>query len=133
MQQSELQSIILRGLFDNRIDPRFGRGQHFFVPGVRALCPSDDQPSLKDVQEAMWTLISRGLAFIDMTALVIDDWRVTLTEMGSVAAQDEVIHPDDPTYLSRVYSDVPAMAPMVRRTSTRRFRAIGLGVILLRL
>jgi hypothetical protein len=113
MQQSDFQSLILRGLAENSVEPRLGGAHHFLVPSVRRLCPSDDQPSHKEVQEAVWTLIARGLAFLDMAAQSPEDWRVTLTEVGTAAARDEVIHPDEASYRSQFYSDVPAMAPMV--------------------
>jgi hypothetical protein len=115
MQPSELQRVILRALAENKVDKRLGRGEHYLFKAIPPLCPPEDKPGPRDVQEAVWALIGRGLAFIDISQAAPENWMLNLSRLGYAAASDKVVNPDDPaSYLSQLYSDVPTMSDVVR-------------------
>ena len=57
---------------------------------------------------AVWSLISRGLVFIDCIDEKPNDWVIELTPKGKAAARDEEANPDNPSkYMQRLNSSVP--------------------------
>lgn len=65
----------------------------------------------RDVWEAIWRLISRGLAYIDVDQRGPGSWELILTPAGRAAYSDERANPDDPTgYLARLGEDLPELA-----------------------
>jgi hypothetical protein len=58
--------------------------------------------------DAVWSLISQGLAFIDYSYRSPEHWELMLTESGKAAAQDGAVNPDNSgEYLKRLKISVP--------------------------
>ena len=96
-------------------DTRLGRGQHYFSTNVLAAAPKSDQPNPHQIMQAVWSLISQGLAYIDYSQSSADNWALYLTEAGRAAANDEEINPDDPSgYIKRLLAEVPGISQVVK-------------------
>lgn len=115
MDQSQLQSIVLRALAKSSTDRRLGRGRDYLAEHVQRMCPEKTRLSSYQVLEAYWSLISQGLAYIDMTQPAPENWTLELTGAGYAAVKDQEFNPDDPSgYLSALYSKVPSSSDLVR-------------------
>lgn len=94
-------------------DRRLGGGRHYLAPAVKAVCPPTDQPTDRQIQEAVWSLIGRGLAYLNISQPAPENWTLELTTAGGAALRDEEVNPDDPSgYLRRLYSDIPSLSPL---------------------
>ena len=60
-----LQSIILRLLSQPQIDKHLGRGEHYFTEAVLSEYPKDKQPSVQLIAQTLWSLLGRGLIYIN--------------------------------------------------------------------
>lgn len=114
MTPAEVQSLLLRILAQGG-DTRLGRGRHYFSEAVRHAAPENDRPGYGQIMEAVWALISQGLAFIDYSQPAAENWSLHLTEAGFAAASDEEVSPDDPAgYIRRLLREVPGMSDIVK-------------------
>lgn len=96
-------------------DARLGRGVHYLAQAVEAASPEDDKPRTHQIQQAIWSLVGRGLAYIDISQSAPENWSLRLTASGVAAVKDEEINPDDPSgYLRRLYADVPSLSSLVK-------------------
>jgi hypothetical protein len=66
-------------------------------------------------QEAVWALVSRQLAWIDMSQTHgVELWAIRLTARGASVAHDEQINPEDPTgYMDKLLREVPDTTEVV--------------------
>lgn len=113
MTPSQLQKVILEKIAAGSTDRRIGAGQHYLSEAVREACPKDDQPNRYEMQEAIWSLVGRGLAYIDIFQRAPENWELLPTKSGRAALTDEAYNPDDPSgYLSRLYDDIPGLTPV---------------------
>lgn len=114
MTAAEIQSLLLRILAQGG-DTRLGRGRHYFTEAVLAAAPQNDRPGYHQVMEAVWALISQGLAYLDYSQPAAENWSLRLTGAGFAAATDEEITPDDPGgYLKRLITEIPEITPLVK-------------------
>jgi hypothetical protein len=96
-------------------DRRLGGGRDYLIPAVKAACPATGQPTDRQIQEAIWSLIARGLAYVNISQPAPENWTLELTTSGSAALRDEEINPDDPSgYYRRLYSDIPTLSSLAR-------------------
>jgi hypothetical protein len=115
MKDSDVQMLVLRTLAQPRIDARLGRGYFYFPEAVRANCPANDKATPQQIMAAIWSLVVRGLAYIDISQPSPDNWRLILTESGSEVLGDEEANPDDPSgYLRSLYEEIPHMSDVSR-------------------
>jgi hypothetical protein len=114
MTPSEVQSLLLKILARGG-DTRLGRGQPYFSQAVRVAAPSSDRPTLRQIMEAVWSLIGRGLAYIDYSQLAAKNSELHLTEAGLATARDEEVNPNDPAgYIQRLLNEVPGISEVVK-------------------
>jgi hypothetical protein len=112
--KSTLQSTILRLLSQPSIDKRLGRGHHYFTEAVLKECPKDNQPSHEIIAQTLWSLVGRGLIYIDMWQPAPENWEWLLTDAGTEAAKDEQFNPDDPErFIARLRLNIPDMSDLV--------------------
>lgn len=65
----------------------------------------------RQTMELVWTLVSRGLGYIDTSQPSPEYWTIELTERGRQALDDSASNPDDvPAYLKKVAEDVPGLS-----------------------
>jgi hypothetical protein len=109
-----LQSTILRLLSQPRVDKRLGRGEHYFTAAVLNEYPAEQRPSRELIAQTLWSLVGRGLIYIDMWQPAPENWEWRLTETGTSATKDEQFNPDDPElYMARLRSNTPNMSDLV--------------------
>lgn len=125
----ELQRLTLSLLADRSVDHRLGRGEHYFSEAIRArLQPS---PSRAEVQQAFWSLVAQGLAYIDMWQPAAENWELVLTPAGAAALTDEDYNPDDPSgYLERLARDIPSLSATTAAYLRESLRAYAGGLYL---
>lgn len=67
------------------------------------------------VMELVWTMVSRGFAYIDTSQPSPTYWTVQLTERGIRALDDSGSNPDDvPAYLTKLAEKVPGLSPTAK-------------------
>lgn len=67
------------------------------------------------VNEAVWSLVARRLAWIEIDQAHPMAWFVQLTERGKAAAESEAVNPDDPLgYMRRLLQAAPATSDVVQ-------------------
>ena len=111
MNPSKVQNVLL-GVLARTTDTRLGRGRYYLYDAVARESPNIDRAL---VMEAVWALISRGLAYIDYSQPSADNWKLNLTAAGRAAALDEQASPDNPeSYLNRLSEDIPELSDVVR-------------------
>lgn len=75
---------------------------------------SNEEVDENDLYSATWALISRGLAYFDMSQDVTL-WQLNLTEKGNAVAEDTEPNPDDPAgYMERLLDAVPTTTAAVQ-------------------
>ena|SRR5215475_1376295 len=92
MTPSEVESLLFKILARGG-DTRLGRGHHHFSQAVRVAAPSSDRPTLRQIMEAVWSLIGQGLAYIDYSQPAAENSELHLTEVGLATARDEEVNP----------------------------------------
>lgn len=109
-----LQSTILRLLSQPNVDKRLGRGKHYFTETVINQYPADNRPSPDLITQTLWSLLGRGLVYIDIWQPAPENWSWELTNAGTESAKDEQFNPDDPErYLLRLRSNISNIADVV--------------------
>jgi len=109
-----LQSTILRLLSQPNVDKRLGRGKHYFTQAVMNQYQPENRPSPELVTQTLWSLVGRGLVYIDINQPAPENWSWRLTNAGVEAAKDDQFNPDDPKrYLLRLRSNVPDISNLV--------------------
>ena len=115
MTSAELQRLVLQVLASGA-DTRLGGGRHYLAEAVRHVAPNDDRPSSAQIQAAVWGLVGRGLAYIDMSQRAPENWDLRLTSDGRALLQDDILNPDDPSgYLRQLYDQVPGLSDLAKR------------------
>jgi hypothetical protein len=67
------------------------------------------------VNEAVWSLVARRLAWIEIDEAHPMAWFIRLTERGKAAAESEAVNPDDPLgYMRRLLQAAPATSDVVQ-------------------
>ncbi len=109
-----LQSTILKLLSQPRVDKRLGGGEHYFTEAVLNEYLAENKPSRELITQTLWSLIGRGLIYIDMWQPAPANWEWRLTEAGTATTKDEQFNPDDPElYMARLRSNTPNMSDLV--------------------
>ena len=112
--QLTVQSTILRLLSQRNIDKRLGRGQFYFPQEVQNQFPEDKKPTENQINQILWTLLGKGLVYIDISQRSPEHWEWCLTDTGMRSATDEQFNPDDSNrYLERLKKNVPEISPLV--------------------
>jgi hypothetical protein len=114
-----LQTALLKVLANPGTDKRLGRGREYLIPAlveeVRSASPGAELP-FRHAMAAVWSLVSQGLAYIDFSQSVPENWQLLLTDAGIAAAQDEAINPNNPgQYLERLKVMTPHVSDIVRQ------------------
>ncbi len=108
-----LQSTILRLLSQPGVDKRLGRGRHYFTEAVMNQYQPENRPSTAQITQTLWSLVGRGLVYIDITQPAPENWSWRLTDAGVKSAKDEQFNPDDQErYLLRLRSNVPGISDL---------------------
>jgi len=109
-----LQSVIIRLLSQPSIDKRFGRGHYFFPEAVGEQFPQDNRPTKDQINQTLWSLLGKGIIYIDISQPSPEHWEWRLTDAGKKSDSDEQFNPDDPErYLERLKKNVPEISPLV--------------------
>ena len=109
-----LQSTILRLLSQPQVDKRLGKGEHYFTDAVLKEYRDEEQPSLQLIAQTLWSLLGRGLIYIDIWQPAPENWAWVLTDEGVASAKDEQFNPDDPErYMERLRSNTPDLSDLV--------------------
>ncbi len=109
-----LQSTILRLLSQPNADKRLGRGKHYFTELVLNQYPAENRPPPSLITQTLWSLLGKGLVYIDIWQPAPENWKWQLTDAGAKSAKDEQFNPDDPErYLVRLRSNVPDISDLV--------------------
>jgi len=109
-----IQSTILRLLSQPNVDKRLGKGRYYFTEAVSKEYPEKTRPSPELITQTLWSLLGRGLVYIDISQPAPENWEWRLTNAGVSAAKDEQFNPDDPErYLLRLQSNVHAISDLV--------------------
>lgn len=109
-----LQSTILRLLSQPSVDKRLGRGRHYFTEAVMNQYQPENRPTSAQITQTLWSLVGRGLVYIDIAQPAPENWRWRLTDTGVQSAKDERFNPDDPErYLIRLRSNVSEISDLV--------------------
>ena len=67
------------------------------------------------MQEAVWSLVARRLAYIAMNETWSGDWKLMLTAKGHAVAEGTQVNPDDPSnYMKRLLEVAPTTTNTVR-------------------
>jgi len=68
------------------------------------------------VQEAVWSLVARGFAYIDYLQDNKFHWQVIITDAGRIAAKDEAPNPDNvELYIKQLRAKVPTISGTVEQ------------------
>ena len=111
-----LQGIIFKCLSKQGVDTRLGQGKHYFVEVVLNAFPQDKKPPKDKVIQMMWTLLGRGLIYIDISQPSTDNWRWQLTDSGRKAIQESDYNPDDPErFLQRIKIKAPLISTIAMK------------------
>jgi hypothetical protein len=109
-----LQSTILRLLAQPNVDKRLGRGRHYFTKAVMDQFPAQERPTREVITQVLWSLVGKGLVYIDIEQPAPENWSWRLTNAGVMSAKDEQFNPDDPErFLLRLQLNVPDMSDLV--------------------
>lgn len=109
-----LQSTILRLLAQRNVDKRLGRERSYFAEAVMKQFPAENPPARALITQVLWSLVGKGLVYIDIEQPAPENWSWRLTNIGAISARDEHFNPDDPErYLSRLRANVPDMSDLV--------------------
>jgi hypothetical protein len=109
-----VQSTILRLLSQPNVDKRLGKGKHYFTEAVLNHYPAESRPSPHLITQTLWSLVGKGLVYIDIQQPAPENWSWRLTNAGVESAKDEQFNPDDPErYLVRLRSNVPDISDLV--------------------
>jgi hypothetical protein len=66
---------------------------------------------VQELQQAFWSLVAQGLAYIDMSQPAAENWELKLAPAGMAAVRDEDYNPDDASgYLAKLARDVPGLS-----------------------
>jgi len=119
-----LQTAILTVLSRPNANRRLGRGQHYLFEEVLKELPSEQRVAKGDFMEAVWLLISQGLAFIDFSQSAPENWELKLTRAGQQAAFDQGFNPDNAgQYLKKLQETIPELSPLVLRYTYEAVRS----------
>jgi len=109
-----LQSTILRLLSLPEIDKRLGRGEHYFTQAVLNAFPNEGRPPKDLIAQTLWSLVGRGLVYINIWQPAPENWEWRLTDIGKATAKDEQFNPDDPErYMAHLRSNIPEISDLV--------------------
>ena len=112
--QTTLQSTILRLLSNPSIDKRLGRGEHYFTETVMKQYPNDKRPKSSHITQILWSLLGKGLVYIDISQPAPENWQWRLTNAGLASVNDEQFNPDDPErYLACLKVNTPDISDLV--------------------
>ena len=126
-----IQSTILRLLSQSQVDKRLGRGEHYFIEAVLNAYPKDKQPSIQLINQTLWSLLGRGLIYIDIWQPAPENWKWMLTDEGEASAKDEQYNPDDPErYMAMLRSNIPEINDLVSVYSNEAIRCYTHGCYL---
>lgn len=112
MTSHELETAILEVLGQpSPTDRRLGRGEHYLLKTVNDHIGVGAGIDRYQFMKAMWSLVSQGLAYIDITQPAPENWTLELTEAGEVALDDSRFVPDNvPAYLKKIAEEIPQLA-----------------------
>ncbi len=120
----DLECALLTLASNGRNDKRIGSGQHYLFQLLHAQYPELARLPLPLRWEAIWTLISRGLAYVDLSAGNWDNATFNLTTLGRAVAEDPDFNPESGiTYMDQVLATVPNASPTVIQYVTEGHRA----------
>jgi len=119
-----LQTVLLTVLSRPNADRRLGRGQYHLFEEVLKELPSEQRITKKAFMEAVWSLISQGLAFIDFSQSAPENWELKLTRAGQEAAFDQGFNPDNAgQYLKKLQERIPDLSSLVLRYTHEAVRS----------
>ncbi|MFH1009732.1 MAG: hypothetical protein V1784_00680 [bacterium] len=105
VKSSTLQTTLLKYL--DKSSKTGGTRLGYLGEPLASLLPADQRPTDQQIMEAVWSLISQGLAYIDYRQRATENWYLFLTKAGLAAARDEAVNPDNSgEYLGQMASRV---------------------------
>jgi hypothetical protein len=118
MEQAELQQIVLK-LIKATGALKLGMLRWPAIETVhnqiRTLVGVECNEDWYVINEAVWALVARRLAYIAMSETWSGDWRLMLTARGHAAAEGSQVNPDDPSnYMKMLIATAPDTTETVR-------------------
>jgi hypothetical protein len=118
MEQGEIQQTLVR-LMERSGGVQLIKMTH---PGMaqlgrdlQAVLGITESIDAHQINQAMWSLIARELAYVALSAGSPGDWRLHLTERGYAIVRDQQINPDDPAgYIERIVKQAPSTTDTVK-------------------
>lgn len=86
----DAEEIVLKLLASEGGDKRLGRGRYYLWERSTELTAL----SRKDRYEILWSLVSKGLVFIDIADSSPDNWNIELTKRGRESVKGSTTDPD---------------------------------------
>lgn len=109
--KSRLQRVLLEHLGKPGAETRLAQGGFGFQRIANHHLP-DSRPH--EVQEAIWSLVAQGLAYLDTSQIEASNWAVRITAAGRAVLSDEDYNPHDPAgYMDRLRAALPDMSDTV--------------------
>ncbi|WP_437298906.1 hypothetical protein [Sorangium sp. So ce426] len=113
---SQIQRVLMDLLSDDRSPKYISGGGRGFFDTIKARGLLSPTPQRGDVQEAMWSLVAQGLAYIDTTQPSASNWELRLTASGYAVLKDSEFNPHDPSgYIDRLRQQIPQPSQVVLR------------------
>jgi len=95
------------------MDARLGQGRWYFSDAVINSYPKDSKPSRDLINQTLWSLVGKGLVYIDISQPSPVNWEWRLTNAGIKSSNDEQFNPDDPDrYIGRLKENVPEVSDL---------------------
>jgi len=105
---------LLRLLAEPNGDNRLGRGEFYLWERLRDADAAFVTFTRRRRYQVLWSLLSRGLIFLEIGDSSPDNWSVVLTERGRAALANGVLDPDVPVpYIENLRATIPDDAAVV--------------------
>jgi len=110
----DIELALLKLTANKRGDNRIGNGEHYIFERLRQQYPSPGQVPLARRWEAIWTLIVRGLAYVDYSQGNWDNAELRPTALGRAVIEDPDFNPDSGSgYVDQIQASIPAASATV--------------------
>jgi len=129
MTSAEIEIALLEVLGSPlHYDKRLCGGRAFLIDYLNQHIQGKGSIGRHSFMEAVWGLISRGLAYIDFSQPAPENWTLELTDSGERALKEQDYIPDNaPAYLKKIAEDIPQISATSRLYLEESLRAYASG------
>lgn len=93
-----------------------------FTRFIREEFPPDQKPEQQQIIQVIWSLVSRGLIYFDLSNPHSVHWIIRLTDVGTRSIEQDIT-PDRPDYINRLQKKVPDISETVITYATESVAA----------